>query len=122
VIVGVLKEAADGETRVAATPVTVGQLISLGYSVVIEPNAGATADFSDDAYVSAGAQIGPAAGADIVFGVNAPAVEQLDQMREGTTLVSLLSPSLNPDLLGDLARRNITALAMDAVPRISRAQ
>ena len=121
-IVGVLKEAADGESRVAATPVTVAQLISLGYSVVIESNAGVTADFSDDAYVSAGAQIGPAAGADIVFGVNAPSVEQLDQMRDGSTLVSLLSPSLNSDLLVDLARRNITALAMDAVPRISRAQ
>jgi len=122
VIIGVLKEEAIEETRVAATPVTVAQLISLGYSVVIESNAGAAADFLDDSYISAGAQVGAVTGADIVFGVNTPSIEQLDRIRAGAMLVSLISPSLKPDLLVDLAHRNITALAMDAVPRISRAQ
>jgi NAD(P) transhydrogenase subunit alpha len=97
-------------------------LIELGYSVVIEPGAGAASSFSDDSYIAAGATIGDAATADIIFGINAPSVAQLDRLREGTTVISLVSPALNPDLVADLARRRITALAMDAVPRISRAQ
>jgi NAD(P) transhydrogenase subunit alpha len=121
-IIGVLHEALPGETRVAATPTTVEKLIELGYGVVIEPGAGAASSFSDDSYVAAGASIGDAATADIVFGINAPSTAQLDRLREGTTLISLVSPALNPDLVADLARRRITALAMDAVPRISRAQ
>lgn len=121
-IIGVLQEALPGETRVAATPTTVEKLIELGYGVVIEPGAGAASSFSDDSYIAAGASIGDAATADIVFGINAPSTAQLDRLREGTTLISLVSPALNPDLIADLARRRITALAMDAVPRISRAQ
>lgn len=121
-IIGVLHEALPGETRVAATPTTVEKLIELGYGVVIEPGAGAASSFSDDSYIAAGASIGDAATADIVFGINAPSAAQLDRLREGTTLISLVSPALNPDLIADLARRRITALAMDAVPRISRAQ
>jgi NAD(P) transhydrogenase subunit alpha len=122
VIIGVLREARPGETRVAATPATVAALIALGYAVVVEPGAGVASDFSDQAYAASGAEVGPAVGADIVFGVNAPTSEQLDGLREGATLVCLLSPALNPELLSDLAARGITALAMDAVPRISRAQ
>ena len=121
-IIGVLAEARPDETRVAATPATVVQLMKLGYEVVVDPGAGAASDFPDDSFVAAGASIGAATGADLVFGVNAPAVEQLDAMREGTTLVCLMAPGLDPDLVSDLARRRITALAMDAVPRISRAQ
>ncbi len=121
-IIGVLHEALPGETRVSATPATVEKLIELGYSVVIEPGAGAASSFSDDSYIAAGATIGDAATADIMFGINAPSVAQLDRLREGTTVISLVSPALNPDLVADLARRRITALAMDAVPRISRAQ
>lgn len=121
-IIGVLKEATVGEARVAATPATVAKLISLGYSVVVEPDAGAAAGFSDAAYAESGAEIRFALRADIVFGVNTPSLAQLDCMREGVIMVSLINPSLNPDLLGDLARRGITTLAMDAVPRISRAQ
>ena len=121
-IIGVLHEALPGETRVSATPATVEKLIELGYSVVIEPGAGAASSFSDDSYIAAGATIGDAATADIIFGINAPSVAQLDRLREGTTVISLVSPALNPDLVADLARRRITALAMDAVPRISRAQ
>jgi len=121
-IIGVVREASPGETRVAATPATVQQLLKLGYDVVVESGAGAASSFSDEAYVEAGASIGDALGADIVFGVNAPSGDQLDKLREGATVISIMSPGLNPDLVEDLARRPITALAMDAVPRISRAQ
>jgi NAD(P) transhydrogenase subunit alpha len=122
VIIGVLREARPAETRVAATPATVAQLLKLEYDVVVEPGAGVASGFSDAAFAEAGATIGTVGSADVVFGVNTPSGEQLDGLREGTTLVCLVSPALNPDLLTDLARRRITALAMDAVPRISRAQ
>ena len=122
VLIGVLKERQTGETRVAATPATVTQLRTLGYEVVVDPGAGVASSFPDAAYVEAGATIGDALAADVVFGVNAPSSEQLDGLREGATLVSILSPGLNPELVEDLAGRPITALAMDAVPRISRAQ
>ncbi len=121
-LIGVLKEQRPGETRVAATPATVAQLLKLGYDVVVDPGAGAASSFSDEAYVEAGARIGAAVGADVVFGVNAPSKHQLDAMAPRATLVSLLSPMLDPELVEDLGRRPITALAMDAVPRISRAQ
>ncbi|HKS44177.1 MAG TPA: Re/Si-specific NAD(P)(+) transhydrogenase subunit alpha [Amycolatopsis sp.] len=121
-LVGVLKEALPGETRVAATPATVAQLLKLGYDVVVESGAGVAASFTDEAYAEAGASIGEAVGAEIVVGVNAPTKAQLDAMSPGVTLISLLSPALNKDLVEDLSRRPLTALAMDAVPRISRAQ
>ena len=121
-IIGVLRESQAGEARVSATPATAAQLIKLGYDVVVEPGAGARSKFTDDGYVAAGAAIGDALKADIVFGVNAPSAEQLDTMRDGATLVSILSPDLRPGLVEELAQRPLTALAMDAVPRISRAQ
>jgi NAD(P) transhydrogenase subunit alpha len=121
-IIGVLHEALPGESRVAATPASVVQLIKLGYDVVVEPAAGLAARFFDQAYEQAGATVGDPYTADVVFGVNAPTAAQLDQLRPGTTLISLLMPGLAPELVEDLARRPITALAMDAVPRISRAQ
>ena len=121
-IIGVLREARPEETRVAATPVTVAALLKLEYAVVVEPGAGTASGFSDEAFVEAGATIGSASTAEIVFGVNTPSSEQLDGLHEGTTLVCLVAPALNPDLLADLAPRRITVLAMDAVPRISRAQ
>ena len=120
--IGVLAEAQPGETRVSATPATVGELRKLGYDVVVQAGAGDKSSFSDEAYVAAGAQIGDPLAADVVFGVNAPSSEQLDGLRAGATVVSLLSPALKPELVEDLGRRPITALAMDAVPRISRAQ
>jgi NAD(P) transhydrogenase subunit alpha len=122
VIIGVPREAAAGESRVSATPATVVQLVKLGYEVVVEPGAGALSSFPDEAYVEAGARLGDGLDADIVFGVNAPSKEQLDAIRPGATLVAILSPGLNPDLVTDLTGRPLTALAMDAVPRISRAQ
>ena len=121
-IIGVLKEARSGERRVSGTPDTVRKLIKIGYDVVVDADAGVASSFTDEAYVEAGASVGDAVRADVVFGVNAPSSEQLGRLREGATLVCLLSPALDPDLVEDLAGRPITAMAMDAVPRISRAQ
>lgn len=121
-IIGVIRETRPGETRVAATPATVAQLLKLGYDVVVESGAGAASSFTDEAYVEAGATIGNALDTDIVFGVNAPSTEQLDGVREGATVIGLFAPMFNADLVEDLARRPITVLSMDAVPRISRAQ
>lgn len=120
--IGVVKEALAGETRVAATPATVVALGKLGYDVVVEPGAGVASSFADTAYAEAGATIGDPLAADIVFGVNAPSRAQLDRVRPGATVVAVLNPRLDPELVEDLSRRPITALAMDAVPRISRAQ
>jgi NAD(P) transhydrogenase subunit alpha len=121
-IIGVVRESAPGETRVAATPSTVEQLVKLGYEVVIEADAGAKASFADEQYIASGAAIGDALGADIVLGVNAPPARDLNLLRDGATLISILQPMFKPELVEDLASRPITALAMDAVPRISRAQ
>ncbi|WP_412750948.1 Re/Si-specific NAD(P)(+) transhydrogenase subunit alpha [Krasilnikovia sp. M28-CT-15] len=121
-IIGVVRELRLGETRVAATPATVVELIKLGYEVVVEAGAGLASSFADTAYVSSGATIGDPLVADVVFAVNAPATEQLDRLAKGATVIGILNPRLDPDLVADLARRPITALSIDAVPRISRAQ
>jgi NAD(P) transhydrogenase subunit alpha len=121
-IIGIPRESLAGETRVAATPATVGQLIKLGYSVVVESGAGNLSSFADAAYVEAGADIGSPWAADIVLKVNAPDDGEIAALKDGATLVSLISPGLKPELVEKLATRPITVLAMDAVPRISRAQ
>ena len=121
-IIGVVRESQPAETRVAATPTTVKQLRALGYDVVVEPGAGDRADFPDRGFVEADATVGDAWTADVVFAINAPADEDLDRMKPGATLVALLQPMLKPDVADTLARRPITAMSMDAVPRISRAQ
>ncbi len=124
-IIGIPRESQAGETRVAATPQTVGALLKLGYSVVVESGAGAASSFADTAYEDAGAEIGDPWSADIVLKVNAPQDDEVDEialLKDGATLVSLISPALNPELVEKLSARPITVLAMDAVPRISRAQ
>ncbi|MEN3221185.1 Re/Si-specific NAD(P)(+) transhydrogenase subunit alpha [Mycolicibacterium porcinum] len=121
-LIGIPRESLPGETRVAATPQTVGQIIKLGYEVVVESGAGAASSFSDAAYVEAGAEIGSPWDADVVLKVNAPDDAEIGKLRDGTTLVSLISPALKPELVEKLSTRPITVLAMDAVPRISRAQ
>ena len=121
-IVGVVKEARPGETRVAATPATVGQLRKLGYEVVVEAGAGTAATFPDEAYLEAGASVGDPLKADVVLGVNALGAEQRAAVRAGTTVVGLLQPATDPGLLQEFSALGVTALAMDAVPRISRAQ
>lgn len=122
---GVVAESSPGETRVAATPATVGQLRALGYDVVVESGAGARASFTDDAYLAAGARVAPGPevwSADVVLKVNAPSAPEITALADGATLVSLIGPAANPALVESLTRRPITVLAMDAVPRISRAQ
>ncbi|VBB05731.1 alanine dehydrogenase & pyridine nucleotide transhydrogenase signature 2 [Lucifera butyrica] len=123
--IGIPKESLAGETRVAATPNTVGQLKKLGFEVVIETGAGEAASFTDAAYTAAGAGI--AAGdvvwqSDIIYKVNAPNDAEMAAVKEGATLVSFLWPAQNPDLVTKLAAKKINVLAMDMVPRISRAQ
>src|SRR3954447_8781376 len=123
--IGVPRESHARETRVAATPATVAKLVALGYDVVVEAGAGELSSFPDDADAGAGATIGrpdDAWQADVVLRVNAPTEAEIGRLRDGATLIGLLSPALNPELVEALSARPITALAMDAVPRISRAQ
>jgi NAD(P) transhydrogenase subunit alpha len=123
--IGVPAESRPGETRVAATPRTVEQLLALGYAVAIESGAGSRASFADAAYTAAGADIvgrEEAWGADVVLRVNPPTATELALVHDGAVLAGLISPALDPDLVALLATRRITVLAMDAVPRISRAQ
>jgi H+-translocating NAD(P) transhydrogenase subunit alpha len=120
--VGVVAESEVGETRVAATPSTVGQLLKLGYEVVVESGAGAASGFTDQAFVGAGAGIGDAWSADLVLKVNAPSDAETGRLRRGSTVVCLLAPAQRPELLEALSEAGVTALALDAVPRISRAQ
>src|SRR5207342_1507013 len=94
VIVGVVRESLSGETRVAATPSTVTQLLALGYDVVVDRGAGAASSFPDHAYVEVGATVGDARAAHVVLCVNAPSAEQLDGLHEGATVVGILSPAL----------------------------
>jgi H+-translocating NAD(P) transhydrogenase subunit alpha len=123
--IGVPRETKPRETRVAATPATVTKLLALGYEVVVESGAGQASSFPDQSYTAAGARVGTpdeAWRSDVVLRVNAPTREEIARLAEGATLISLLSPALDPDLVDALAERPITALATDAVPRISRAQ
>ena len=122
--IGIVAEA-PGETRVAATPTTVPKLIALGYDVVVEAGAGAGSSFPDAAFARAGATLVDGAtawAAPVVLKVNAPTPAEIDRLADGATIVATLSPALRPDLVESLAVRGITALALDAVPRISRAQ
>ena len=124
-LIGVPQESKVGETRVAATPKTVGQLISLGYSVCVEAGAGALASYADASYLEAGAAIvgrPEAWGADLVLTVNAPSDDEIGLLRRGAIVIGIMAPALNPELLEKLRAAGVTALAMDAVPRISRAQ
>jgi len=123
--IAVPAETRHGETRVAATPATVVQLAKLGYEVLVEAGAGGPSSFPDQAYIDAGAVIGSreqAWGAPIVLHVNAPDEAQVALLQPGSVLISMMAPAQSPDLLAALAARGVTALAMEAVPRISRAQ
>jgi NAD(P) transhydrogenase subunit alpha len=123
-LIGIVTEQ-QAESRVAATPETVKVICSLGYEVVVEKGAGTKASFPDSAYEAAGAKIvsGDAAwSADLVLSVNAPSDAEITKLKKGAIFVGVLSPALKPELLAALAKQGVTALAMDAVPRISRAQ
>ncbi len=122
--IGVPRETRPGETRVAATPKTVEAIRALGYAVFVEQGAGVLSSFDDAAYLRAGADVVDAAvwNADVLLKINAPSEAEIAVLRPGQVVVSLLAPALNPELVQALAARGVTALAMDAVPRISRAQ
>ncbi|NHV08807.1 Re/Si-specific NAD(P)(+) transhydrogenase subunit alpha [Cronobacter turicensis] len=123
--IGVPKERVVLETRVAATPKTVEQLLKLGFSVAVERDAGKLASFDDDAFIAAGASVVETAEvweSDVILKVNAPQDDEIEQLRPGTTLISFIWPAQNPQLLEKLAAKNVTVMAMDSVPRISRAQ
>jgi NAD(P) transhydrogenase subunit alpha len=126
-VIGVPAETAAGEKRVATVPEVVDKLIKLGFSVAVESGAGAAANCDDDVYRAAGAEVIDGAGplwakSDVIFKVRPPSLDEIGLMREGTTLVSFIWPAQNPDLMKRLAERKATVLAMDSVPRISRAQ
>ncbi|GAA4670849.1 Re/Si-specific NAD(P)(+) transhydrogenase subunit alpha [Gordonia humi] len=124
-LIGIPRESKAGETLVAATGKTVGQLRQLGYDVVVEAGAGDLAEQPDAAFVEAGARTGSAAdvwGADVVVKVNAPSDDEISRLRSGATVISQMAPARNPELVEKLQKAGVTALAMDAVPRISRAQ
>ena len=131
--IGIPKEVTPGECRIAATPKTVKKLQSLGFDVLIEQGAGERAEFSDQTYRDAGCQVVANAvelwrQADIVLKVQPPGhhhelnCPETDLAHSGQTLISFLWPAQNPDLVQQLADKQVTALAMDSVPRISRAQ
>lgn len=126
--IGVPKETAPGEKRVATVPDVVEKLVKLGFSVAVESGAGAAANFSDDDYRAAGADIVPTAAelwgtSDAVFKVRAPSVEEVGMLREGGTLIGFVWPAQVPALMELLAGKKATVLAIDALPRqLSRAQ
>jgi len=126
-VIGVPRETFPGEKRVATVPEVVPKLAKLGFSVIVQSGAGEAASIDDEAYTAAGAKVVPDAaavwsGADIIFKVRAPGAEEVQAMREGQILVSFVWPAQNSDLLQSLAAKKVTVLAMDSVPRISRAQ
>ena len=127
-MIGVPREIFPGEKRVATVPEVVEKLIKLGFTIAVESGAGDPANFSDDTYHAAGAEVIAGAAnlwnaADIVFKVRGPSAEEVALMHEGQTLVSFIWPAQNPELMQQLAERKVTVLAIDALPRkLSRAQ
>ncbi|HTH94058.1 MAG TPA: Re/Si-specific NAD(P)(+) transhydrogenase subunit alpha [Rhodocyclaceae bacterium] len=126
-IIGVPRETFAGETRVATVPEVVQKLIKQGYQIVVESGAGNLSNISDDEYRAAGAEIlGSAAEvwskADIVFKLRGPNADEVKLLKDGSTLVSYIWPAQNPQLMEQLAAKKVNVLAMDSVPRISRAQ
>ncbi|MEI8572178.1 Re/Si-specific NAD(P)(+) transhydrogenase subunit alpha [Methylomonas sp. LW13] len=131
--IGVPKEVHDGEKRVATTPEAAEKIIKLGFEVLVESGAGDNANISDDAYRAAGVQVVASAQelwqqSDIVMKVRAPefhpqlAIDEADLLREGQQLISFIWPAQNEALMQKLAAKKVSVLAMDSVPRMSRAQ
>ncbi|QSX34381.1 Re/Si-specific NAD(P)(+) transhydrogenase subunit alpha [Shewanella avicenniae] len=121
--IGIPRESLAGETRVAATPATVEQLQKLGFEVTVQAGAGALSSFDDKAFEAVGAIVAPDVWqADLIFKVNAPTEEEIGLIKDGATLISFIWPAQNPELVEKLSQRNINVMAMDMVPRISRAQ
>ncbi|HIE79327.1 MAG TPA: Re/Si-specific NAD(P)(+) transhydrogenase subunit alpha, partial [Nitrospinaceae bacterium] len=131
--IGIPKEVHAGEKRVATTPDVAKQLIKLGFEVAIEAGAGSAAHYSDASYVEAGVTVVKNAqevwtDSDIILKVREPELnpdlqkEEIDLLHENQILITFLWPAQNPEMLKKLAEKKVTALAMDMIPRISRAQ
>jgi H+-translocating NAD(P) transhydrogenase subunit alpha len=127
-LIGVPAERAAGEKRVATVPDVVQKLVKLGFTVAVQSGAGDAANFADDTYVAAGAQVVSGAAelwakSDIVLKVRPPTSDEVGLMREGGTLIGFIWPAQNPELMQQLAARKATVLAIDSLPRqLSRAQ
>ena len=124
-LIGVPRETFAGEKRVATVPEVVERLKKLGFRVAVQSGAGDAANFSDEMYRAAGADVVPDVwpSADIIFKVRGPTAEEVNRMHAGQTLISFIWPAQNPDLMQQLAARKVTVLAIDSLPRmLSRAQ
>jgi H+-translocating NAD(P) transhydrogenase subunit alpha len=120
--IGVPTETAPGERRVALVPDIVRKLAQQGHEVVIEAGAGEHAGLPDALFTEAGATTGDPYAADAVLKVVSPSAEEAGKLNEGTVLIGFLAPLTDPEGIERLARRNVTAFAMEKIPRISRAQ
>ena len=125
--IGVPKEIHVDERRVATTPVVAAELIKLGFSVVVEKDAGIAASFSNESYEEAGCEIVASSAdlwsqSDLILKVRAPEGDEVGRLRAGQTLISFIWPAQNPELLQQLTNSGANVIAMDSVPRISRAQ
>ncbi|HVK24825.1 MAG TPA: Re/Si-specific NAD(P)(+) transhydrogenase subunit alpha [Actinokineospora sp.] len=121
-VVGVPRESAAGERRVALVPKVVERLRASGLDVVVEPGAGSAALIPDDAYVRAGATLGDPWSASVVVKVAPPSRDEIARLKSGAVLIGFLAPLTDPDGVAALADAGITGFAMESVPRISRAQ
>ena len=125
--IAVPRETAEGETRVALTPQIAGQLAGDGAEVLVQSGAGDASGYLDDAYREAGATIVPDAAAlygqaDVLLRVGRPSDEEVQMLREGSILIGTLGTLARPEYARTLAERGVTAISMDAIPRITRAQ
>jgi H+-translocating NAD(P) transhydrogenase subunit alpha len=121
--VGVPKESAEGERRVALVPELVSRLVEGGFEILIEPGAGDAASFRDASYEEAGAQVGPDPyQADALVKVQGPSAEEAGRLRDGQVLIGFLQPLTDKEGIERLSQRGVTAFAMESIPRITRAQ
>lgn len=124
-IIAIPKESLAGENRVAATPNTVVQLKKLGFEVLVEKSAGLGASFADRAYEEAGAKLAKAEeiwASELIYKINPPNDQEIEKLKKGQTLVSFFYPAQNKEVMDKLNAKKVNVLAMDMVPRISRAQ
>src|ERR1044072_2433297 len=117
--VGVARETAPGERRVALVPETVGKLSAAGFEVVVEPGAGEAASFPDDTYAAAGAALGSPWAADAGVKGRKPTQAEISRLGDGRLLIGFLDPLADPDGVAQLASHGVIAFAMESVPRIT---
>lgn len=124
-IIGIPKESLSGENRVAGSPSSISALIKLGFTVQVQKSAGTKASFTDEEFINSNAEIVTKKNcweSDIVLKVNPPTLEEVELMKDGSTLISFIAPAQSPELLEALRKKSITTLAMEMVPRMTRSQ